>query len=58
MRKTIQFLAGALEVLLVLCCTMLPSSNRKRKNQMGLNLAIVVGTQQVLCFLPIGRENF
>jgi hypothetical protein len=34
------FLAGALEMLLTLCCTVLPSINPTIKSQVVLNLAV------------------
>jgi hypothetical protein len=43
LRKTVQFLAEALEMLLALCSTLRPLSSPTKKGQVGLNLAIVGG---------------
>jgi hypothetical protein len=58
MQKTFKFHAEALEVWLALCYTPRPSSNPAIKSQMGLNLAIMGDSGQVLCVLSMGREKY
>jgi hypothetical protein len=54
--QTVQFLAGAPEVLLALCCTPPPSRNPTRKSQERLSLAIV-GSIQHIRYRPINRSE-